>query len=42
MLGVNCILSEGAGAMRKVAVGLEEELLPAVVEFVERAGQPPA
>lgn len=38
--GVNCILTEGAGAMRKVAVGLEEELLPAVAEFAERAGQP--
>lgn len=36
--GVQCILTEGPGAMRKVPVALEEEILPAVAEFAERAG----
>lgn len=32
--GVNCILTRGAGAMEKRAVGLEEDLLVAIPEFV--------
>lgn len=37
--GINCILTRGAGAMEKQLVPLDEVLLPAIGDLLERLGQ---